>query len=50
MRTGGWLLINEIIEELSNCAGTNWREWTTTNMIAASLIYQLLEESVQLIM
>ena len=47
MRTGGWLVVNETIEEPSNCASSDWRDWATTNMIAAGLIYQSLEESVQ---
>ena len=47
MHTGGWLVVNETIEEPSNRAGADWRDWATTNMIAAGLIYQSLEESVQ---
>ena len=47
MCTGGWLIVNETIEEPSNRASSDWRDWATTNMIAAGLIYQSLEESVQ---
>ena len=47
MHNMAWLIINGTLEEPSNRANTEWRDWAIGNSNAAGIIYLQVEPSIQ---